>query len=73
MVIGKDFLDEHYVYMGFQSAHAFETVYELSFVKGVLTKTIDLSKVERIRRKMELADKRPEIIGKFFDYKDMGK
>ena len=54
ILIGKDFIRDLYVHMGFHPAWKYETVYELTFEKGNLENLIDLSdKMEEIRNKWE--------------------
>jgi hypothetical protein len=43
MLIGADFIHEHYVHMGFRPAWTFETVHELELDRGVLTRTTNCS------------------------------
>jgi hypothetical protein len=49
ILIGKDFIDEMYVHMGFQRPITYRTVYELTFENGYLIKT--LNKSEEMKRK----------------------
>lgn len=43
ILIGKDFLDEYYIHMGFQRPYAYKTVKELIFENGRLIKVVDYS------------------------------
>ncbi len=48
--LGKDFIHEHYIHMGFQKPSAFETVLDLTFDEGLL--------IEEINRSEEYSRKR---------------
>ena len=55
IVMGRKFLPEHYVHMGYQRAWAYEEVLELIFMKGTLAKVIDHSKaVAEMRSKIKV-------------------
>ncbi|TFF84944.1 hypothetical protein EU523_00835 [Candidatus Heimdallarchaeota archaeon] len=56
ILIGKDFIDEMYVHMGFQRPITFRTVYELTFENGQLIKTVNKSK-EMDKRRLEDSQK----------------
>lgn len=43
ILLGKDFIREMYVHMGFQSAESYRTVYEIQVTNGDIIKVIDLS------------------------------
>lgn len=45
IVVGKDFLNEYYIHMGYQRAWAYKTLYEFVFERGLLQDTIDHSDV----------------------------
>ena len=55
IIIARDFINEMYVHMGFQSASSFRDVHELTFEKGVLLNEKDIS---------QLMEKRRETLGK---------
>ena len=65
ILIGKDFIREYYIHMGYQRAWAYEVLEELLFDNGKLVKTIDHSEMAKKLRK-ELEDK-PEEIKKISD------
>ncbi|TFH05051.1 MAG: hypothetical protein E4H14_13500 [Candidatus Thorarchaeota archaeon] len=43
LLLGKDFIQEMYVHMGFQSAESYRTVYEIEVRNGDIIKVTDLS------------------------------
>jgi hypothetical protein len=47
--LGKDFIQDLYIHMGFQKATAFQTVLDFVFESGQLVSTADIS--ERVARK----------------------
>lgn len=50
--LAKDFIKEMYIHMGYQTAHCFQTVYDLTFEKGVLVEALDRSEeVAALRNK----------------------
>jgi hypothetical protein len=56
ILIAKDFIDSMYVHMGFQSPISFETVIELTFNKGDLESTSDLSNAMKQYRKKKISN-----------------
>ena len=50
IALGKNFLDKYYVHMGFQQAWAYETLLEMEFEEGLLTKSTDLSRHAKAKR-----------------------
>lgn len=50
ILLGKDFIDEMYVHMGFQSAESYRTVIELEVKNGDIVKETDLSSTMAERR-----------------------
>lgn len=63
ILIAKDFIDSMYVHMGFQSPVSFETVIELTFNKGDLESTSDLSDIMKSYRKQKISDGKLERYG----------
>ncbi|MFX0075092.1 MAG: hypothetical protein ACFE96_06600 [Candidatus Hermodarchaeota archaeon] len=63
ILIAKDFIDSMYVHMGFQSPISFKTVIELTFNKGKLEASCDLSKSMKNFRKQKLSDGKLEPSG----------
>jgi hypothetical protein len=63
ILIAKDFIDSMYVHMGFQSPISFNTVIELTFKKGKLEATSDLSKLMKDFRKKKRSDGKLEPSG----------
>ncbi len=54
IVIGRDFIRDYYVHMGFQQAWAYEEVYELVFENGILVKEVNHSEfVKQLRQKID--------------------
>ncbi len=54
IVVGKDFLREYYIHMGYQRAWAYETLLEFVFKNGELVEIIEHSEVaKRLREDME--------------------
>lgn len=51
IVVGKDFLQEYYIHMGYQRAWAYEVLKEFVFEDGKLVETIDHSEVAEGLRK----------------------
>jgi hypothetical protein len=43
LLIGKDFIQEKYIHMGFQPPSSYQTVLELTFVSGLCARQIDKS------------------------------
>ncbi|CAL2083390.1 hypothetical protein [Tenacibaculum sp. 190524A02b] len=61
ILIGKGFISELYVHMGFHPAWKYETVYELTFEKGNLIAYIDLSeKLKEVRKEYKTQKKKTE-------------
>lgn len=53
IIIGRDFIREFYVHMGFRRPHCYKFVYELGFDNGKLSKISDYSEdIKRIRDKI---------------------
>ncbi|MFW9786933.1 MAG: hypothetical protein ACFFE2_11910 [Candidatus Thorarchaeota archaeon] len=50
ILLGRDFIDEMYVHMGFQSAESFRTVIEIEIKDGEIIKETDLSQSMAERR-----------------------
>lgn len=63
ILIAKDFIDSMYVHMGFQSPISFEKVIELTFKRGKLETTSELSKMMENFRKQKLSDGKLEASG----------
>jgi len=60
LLIGRGFIDELYVHMGFQGAWKFRQVHELVFDQGRLTEHRDLTAaMEEYRRKLENRELKP--------------
>ena len=57
MVLGKDFLREYYIHMGFQNAWAYKELLELEMEKGSVVNVIDHSKMAEELRQRINADK----------------
>lgn len=54
IVLGKDFLREYYIHMGYQRAWSYETLLEMVFENGVLLDVIDHSnEMKEIRKKID--------------------
>ncbi len=54
LLLARDFIQSMYVHMGFQKLTSFETVHELIFEQGKLTKATDHSaKMEELRAEMQ--------------------
>lgn len=51
IVVGKDFLREYYIHMGYQRAWAYKTLKELVFENGILIQEIDHSDMAKELRK----------------------
>ena len=55
--LAKDFIKEMYIHMGYQTAHCFHIVYDLTFEKGVLVGVLDRSQeVENFRNNHSQSD-----------------
>ncbi len=65
MVMGKDFIKDYYIHMGFQRAWAYKDLKEFVFEKGKLKKVIDHSDIAaKIRKRIEEEpDKADELYG----------
>lgn len=82
IVVGRDFIDQYYIHMGFQRGWAYKELREFSFEAGYLIETIDHSEeAKQMREEMAKNNKNPkrpegESITKFvnksfsLDYKD---
>ena len=75
VLVGKDFLPEHYIHTWTQKPWAYKNIFELVFTNGQLVKAIDHSKIvtdirkqinenETLRKKLELPLTRIIISGK---------
>ena len=54
ILIGKGFIKEYYIHMGYQRAWAYEVLEEMIFDKGKLIKTVDHSEMaKKIRKELE--------------------
>lgn len=54
LLVGKDFMHEYYIHMGYQRAWAYKTLIELVFESGVLIEKNDQSDIaEQIRKKIK--------------------
>ncbi len=54
IVVGKDFLSDYYIHMGYQRAWAYETLKELVFEEGALVEVIDHSAMaDMLRAKIQ--------------------
>lgn len=63
LMLGKDFMQEYYIHMGWQQAWAFKTVKEFEFKDGVLVNVVDYSdKVEKVRQDL---NEHPEKVEEF--------
>lgn len=76
IVVGKDFLHEYYIHMGYQRAWAYKELKEFVFEEGKLLNVIDHSKVVKELRKQinedpdfwhKLHDNIPMFVGNSFD------
>ena len=47
ILIGKDFINEYYIHMGYQRAWVYEVLEEVIFDKGKLIKTVDHSEMAK--------------------------
>jgi len=55
--LAKDFIKEMYIHMGYQTAHCFHIIYDLTFEKGVLVGVLDRSQeVEAFRNNHSQSD-----------------
>jgi len=55
--LARDFIKEMYIHMGYQTAHCFHIVYDLTFEKGVLAQVLDRSQeVEAFRNNHSQSD-----------------
>lgn len=60
ILVGKDFLREYYIHMGYQRAWAYQTLVEFIFEDGILLDTIDHSQMaEKLREEMKKTGKPP--------------
>ncbi|MDE5802317.1 MAG: hypothetical protein K2I22_05295 [Lachnospiraceae bacterium] len=69
ILIGKDFINEYYIHMGYQSAWAYEVLEELVFDNGKLTKTVnhsEMAKKLRLERNQKTSDNIPLFVKKSF-------
>ena len=76
IVVGKDFLREYYIHMGYQRAWAYKQLKEFIFEEGKLIEVVDHSKVAKELRKQisedpdfwnKLHDNIPIFVGSSFD------
>lgn len=58
ILVGKGFIHDYYIHMGFQRAWAYETLKEFVFENGKLINVVDHSKIAAELR--ELIDRDPE-------------
>jgi len=72
MLIGRDFLAELYVHMGYHPAWKFREVHELVFTEGRLTEQRDVSAaMEKYRQERETTELKPNVLQTHPDiYKD---
>ena len=57
LMLGKDFMHEYYIHMGWQQAWSYKTVKEFEFKDGVLVNVVDYSdKVEKVRQYLLCSD-----------------
>ena len=56
ILIGKDFINEYYIHMGYQRAWAYEVLEEVIFDKGKLIKTVDHSEMAK-KLRLDLENK----------------
>lgn len=61
ILVGKDFLREYYIHMGYQRAWAYQTLVEFIFEYGSLLDTVDHSQMaERLREEMKKNTGKPK-------------
>jgi len=61
ILLGKDFIDEMYVHMGFQRPISFETVIEFQFRDGEIVAVNDFSElIAKLRKEDSTKDARPD-------------
>lgn len=65
IVVGKDFLFDYYIHMGYQRAWAYQILTEYDFKRGKLVKTIDHS--ESAAKIREYIDSKPKSGNRFID------
>lgn len=65
IVVGKDFMNEYYIHMGYQRAWSYKELKELVFKDGVLIEVVDHSAVAAELRKQIKED--PEFWNKLHD------
>ena len=57
VLLGKDFLRDYYIHMGYQRPFAYKTLMEFIFEDGILLDTVDHSKTaEKLRESINLED-----------------
>lgn len=62
ILVGKDFLREYYIHMGYQHAWAYQTLVEFIFEDGILLDTVDHSQIaEKIREEMKKDTGKPKL------------
>ena len=62
ILLGKDFIDEYYIHMGFQRPYSYRTLIELVFSEGRLIECIDHSQAaERIRESIDTSKRNWEM------------
>jgi hypothetical protein len=61
ILLGKDFIDEMYVHMGYQRPIAYKTVIEFQFKDGEIVAINDFSEIiEKLRKEDPTRDERPD-------------
>lgn len=63
ILIGKDFMSEYYIHMGFQRPIAYKKLLELSFENGILCNVSDCSAIAEEARRRESEDKQLRKFG----------
>jgi len=62
ILIAKDFINEYYIHMGFQSPRSYKIVFELTFKDGLLISEKDLSEqMEKDRSSEQNLPQRPSV------------
>lgn len=72
LLVGRDFMHEYYIHMGYQRAWAYKTLIELIFEDGALIETNDQSDVAaqiraKIKNEQKLEKKLSRNIPRFVD------
>lgn len=61
ILVGKDFMREYYIHMGYQRAWAYKVLKELVFDKGKLVRSVDHSEMAgKLREELKEIEKNPE-------------